>query len=289
MATLNGSSEPETRAAPDFWSAYLAGYHTRAPRHHRAGPGQRPPSPASARPTSGCAQYCRQSRDTSSTSPAAARRCNHCSRMRPPTSASTSPRTRRALAARAGRGPLLHADALRLPLADTDVDAVVCSMAIMLLRPAERALAEIARVLRPGGILATIRPVGTPVSLGDLRLVLPLLAGLRHLPEMPQRFSGHRFQRLVSNAGMTIVADEALRFTHPLESPADASLAVEALYLPHVSAERRRDATRRLTRRIRPRAQIPWPSGARWRCGCRTSPLRMSDLEVASAPSGCER
>ncbi len=162
-----------------------------------------------------------------------------------------------AIAERRGRGPLMLGDALELPLPDASVDAVVCSMAIMLLRPVERALSEVARVLRPGGVFATIRPVGTPVRRADLILVVPLLLGLRHLPEMPQRFGGHRFRRLLADAGLTVVDDRALRFAHPLESPEDARLAVEALYLPHVSPERRHDAARRLSRRTRPGAEIP--------------------------------
>lgn len=162
-----------------------------------------------------------------------------------------------ALAARAGRGPLLEADALDLPLADASFDAVVCSMGIMLLRPVERALAEVARVLRPGGTFATIRPVGTPVRAADLSLVVPLLLGLRHLPEMPQRFGGQRFRRLLADAGMVVIDDGAVRFAHPLEREDDARLAVEALYLPHVSDERRADATRRLARRARRGAEIP--------------------------------
>lgn len=157
----------------------------------------------------------------------------------------------------AGRGPVVRADALDLPVPDASIDVVVCSMAIMLLRPVEQALAEVARVLRPGGLFATIRPVGTPIRPADLRLVIPLLLGLRHLPEMPQRFSGQRFQRLQANAGMTVVEDRALRFAHPLASPQDARLAVEALYLPHVSPERRIDASRRLLRHAGAGAQIP--------------------------------
>lgn len=162
-----------------------------------------------------------------------------------------------ALAAHLGRGPLVQGNALDLPLPDASVDAVVCSMGIMLLLPVERALAEVARVLRPGGMFATIRPVGTPVRAADLSLVVPLLLGLRHLPEMPQRFGGQRFRRLLADAGMTVIDDGAVRFAHPLEDEADARLAVEALYLPHVPDERRTDAARRLARRARPGVEIP--------------------------------
>lgn len=48
------------------------------------------------------------------------------------------------------------ADALSLP--DASADAVLCHMALMLFRPVEPALAEIARVLRPSGMLAAVTP-----------------------------------------------------------------------------------------------------------------------------------
>ncbi len=153
-----------------------------------------------------------------------------------------------ACAAERGRGPLLNCDAGQLPLPDESVDTVVCSMAVMLLRPIGPALAEVRRVLRPGGVFATIRPVGSPFHLGDLRLAVPLLLGLRHLPEMPQRFTRSGLRTFLEAAGLSVTSDLALRFVHPLETESQARLALEALYLPHVSEGRRRDAERRLAR-----------------------------------------
>jgi SAM-dependent methyltransferase len=161
------------------------------------------------------------------------------------------------LAARAGRGPLVRANALHLPLADSSVDAVVCSMGIMLMRPVDDALSEVARVLRPGGMFVTIRPVSTPVRISDLPLIVPLLVGLRHLPELPQHLGGRTFRRLLADAGMNVVDDAALRFGYPLETEADAGLVTEALYLPHVPSERRADAARRLARRARTGTAVP--------------------------------
>lgn len=48
------------------------------------------------------------------------------------------------------------ADALSLP--DASADAVLCHMALMLFRPVEPVLVEIARILRPGGMLAAVVP-----------------------------------------------------------------------------------------------------------------------------------
>jgi SAM-dependent methyltransferase len=64
------------------------------------------------------------------------------------------------LAAARGRlGPdvALHCqDAGALPLANGSIDAVLCHMALMLFEPVESVLAEVARVLRPGGAFVAI-------------------------------------------------------------------------------------------------------------------------------------
>jgi arsenite methyltransferase len=64
-------------------------------------------------------------------------------------------------AVRAENGPnvaFLHADAQRLPLRDNTVDAVVSIAVLQLIPNPAAALAEMARVLRPGGRLAIMVP-----------------------------------------------------------------------------------------------------------------------------------
>jgi SAM-dependent methyltransferase len=66
-----------------------------------------------------------------------------------------------ARAVRAESGPqigFLHADAQRLPLRDQTVDAVVSVAVLQLVPDPVMALAEMARVLRPGGRLAVMVP-----------------------------------------------------------------------------------------------------------------------------------
>jgi arsenite methyltransferase len=66
-----------------------------------------------------------------------------------------------ARAVRAGTGPqigFLRADAQRLPLRDAAVDAVVSMAVLQLIPDPVAALAEMARVLRPGGRLAVLVP-----------------------------------------------------------------------------------------------------------------------------------
>src|SRR5690349_5378934 len=63
-----------------------------------------------------------------------------------------------AAARAAGAGPLLRARASAIPLRDASVDVVVCSMSLMVTTPVAQVVAEIARVLRPGGLLAATIP-----------------------------------------------------------------------------------------------------------------------------------
>jgi SAM-dependent methyltransferase len=60
---------------------------------------------------------------------------------------------------------LLQGDALRLPFADASFDSVVCSEVLEHLDRYEAALDEIARVTRPGGVLALSVPRGWPEAI----------------------------------------------------------------------------------------------------------------------------
>lgn len=88
---------------------------------------------------------------------------------------------------RAGRGrgvPLVAGDALRLPYADAAFDAVTASFALRNVVDVDAALAEFARVVRPGGRLVVCefsRPVWAPfrgLYLGYLMRALPAIARL---------------------------------------------------------------------------------------------------------------
>jgi ubiquinone/menaquinone biosynthesis C-methylase UbiE len=71
---------------------------------------------------------------------------------------------------------LLRADARALPFPDARFDAAACAYLLHLLAPEERGsvLAEIRRVLAPGGRLATVTPVAPPTAFGA---VLRAVAG----------------------------------------------------------------------------------------------------------------
>ncbi len=60
------------------------------------------------------------------------------------------------------RAPLARADAADLPIASGAFGAVLCHYALMLLQPLEEVLAELARILRRGGLLAAVLPRASP-------------------------------------------------------------------------------------------------------------------------------
>lgn len=77
------------------------------------------------------------------------------------------------------RATLHRARAQALPLPDGAFDAVTCHMALMLMDDSPRVLAELRRVLRPGGTLAAVVGAGFPPSpASDLyvALIRPQLA-----------------------------------------------------------------------------------------------------------------
>lgn len=107
-------------------------------------------------------------------------------------------------AARKTQSPLFESDALQLPLADRSIDLITCAFGFRNLASYEAGLNELARVLRPGGMVAILEfsqpPNGLFAGLYGFysRHILPRLGGwisgapeaYTYLPESVQKFPG---------------------------------------------------------------------------------------------------
>lgn len=113
---------------------------------------------------------------------------------------------------------LVCADAFRLPLRDASVDAITIAFGVRNLRPRADALAEIRRVLRPGGTLVVLEATApapgplAPFHRMHLRHVVPALGRLspdpsayRYLAESVLEFGdGRSFEEDLAAAGLPV-------------------------------------------------------------------------------------
>jgi SAM-dependent methyltransferase len=144
-------------------------------------------------------------------------------------------------ARRRGRtGPMVRADAVGLPFADASFDAVVSSAGLMVVGRIARVLDEVARVLRPGGVLAGTVASAMPLRPQDMRLLAPLTARLRSTPQFPGGGEMTGLAAALEHAGFRLLEDARERFGFLVRTEDDARLLVRALYLPGTS-DRRRD------------------------------------------------
>jgi len=137
-----------------------------------------------------------------------------------------------ALAAEQDPGPWVQADGLRLPFRDSSVDVVTSSLGLVVVQPMSQVLAEVARVLRPGGVLAGIAPALRPLAARDLRTLTSINARLRTKPQFPGPVELTGFARELAGVGMRAMEDARERYVFGIRSRADAELMMAALYLP---------------------------------------------------------
>lgn len=135
---------------------------------------------------------------------------------------------------------LVRADAAALPVADTSVDAVVCSMALMILQPLEQVLDELRRVLRPGGLLVASIPADPPHL---PRIVMACIGrALVGGPvwQNPNTEALRDPRDLLAAHGFVLLDDDQRGFPYRLREKYDAELLLDSLYLPQLDPHARR-------------------------------------------------
>jgi SAM-dependent methyltransferase len=145
------------------------------------------------------------------------------------------------LAAVRGARPLVRAEATALPVADGTVRVVACAMALMILQPLERIVAEIVRVLHGDGQLVALVPANRPLGITDKLIAAGLVTAtgpLRYPNDSALAAPAAMFRR----AGLRLAADHTRRFGYRLATPAHADALLESLYLPGVPSGRVRAA-----------------------------------------------
>ncbi|MPZ61962.1 MAG: methyltransferase domain-containing protein [Propionibacteriales bacterium] len=147
---------------------------------------------------------------------------------------------------RAGRergrgGPLVRADVGALPFAGGSFDAVVSSLGLVVAEELDGVLAEVARVLRHGGVLAATVPSAVPLRAQDMRLLPPLTARLRTTPQFPAGGEMTGLGTSLEAAGFRVLEDARERFAFVVRTLEDADLLMRSLYLPD-TPDRRRDS-----------------------------------------------
>lgn len=155
-----------------------------------------------------------------------------------------------ALAAERGPGPWLRGDIRQLPLADASVDAVTASLGLVVVPERDQVLGEIARVLKPGGVLAAIAPALRGIAPRDLRVLTRVTTRLRTKPQFagPLEFAG--FSKALEECGLRKVEDARQRYGFWITSRADAETVMSAIYLPDTRWSRVEAAIEHLEDRV---------------------------------------
>ncbi len=145
-------------------------------------------------------------------------------------------------------GRALQGDLARLPIREGSCQTVVCSMALMLIAPLDRALREIRRALEPTGSLRILLPAHRPLTTADRLRYARVGLTLRTSTLFPPSPLTRHARFALHQAGLEIEADDSCRFTYTLNASEDWELFIDSLYLPTVSRPRHERAKRSLRR-----------------------------------------
>lgn len=96
-----------------------------------------------------------------------------------------------------------------LPVATDATNAVVCSMAMQVIQPVSVAIAEVARVLRPGGRAVLLLPASGPLTWRQAIVYLRLQAALRRRIRYPndRAVGARRLAATAARCALTVTSD----------------------------------------------------------------------------------
>jgi SAM-dependent methyltransferase len=155
-------------------------------------------------------------------------------------------------------GRAVVGDLVRLPARDGSCDAVICSMALMLVEPLSDALREIRRVLCADGVAHFLLPSRGPLTARDRARYASLGIALRTTTLFPESPLDRDPASYLEQARFEVIADDIRRFAYPIHNHDDANLLVDSLYLPAVTEERRTEAQRLAARWTRHGLGVPF-------------------------------
>ena len=162
------------------------------------------------------------------------------------------------LARAAGRGPVVRCRADQLPIGENAVGAVCAAMCLPVLTPLDAVLAEVKRVLRPGGTLVAL----VPSRMWFVRGLLGWWRVMRALgigsPPWPNPDARDGLPKILRAHGFVVDASERRVFRREVGDPRAAALLVDGLYLPDVEPERVEQARAALASWARPGRQLPF-------------------------------
>lgn len=158
-----------------------------------------------------------------------------------------------------GAGIAVQGDALHLPVGDQVADVVTSSMGLAVITPAAEVLREMARVLRPGGVVVAIGPSLRPMAPRDIRELGLLFTAMRARIRFPGVLERIGLATALPAAGLRKVEDARERYRFTVAGREDAELLISALYLPMADEGQVAAGVSHLVRRVSRLGPITMP------------------------------
>lgn len=159
----------------------------------------------------------------------------------------------------------MQARADALPVGARTVDAVRAAMCLQVLTPLDDVLAELRRILRPGGTIVALVPSGL-FGIGIWRHLSGVTGWIRVMRTLelrseswPNPQARDRTAKLLAAHGFQIDSDQRTVFSRQVTNPAEAALMIDGLYLPGVPDASIARAKQVLASWARPGRELPLP------------------------------